>query len=137
MEEKSAVVIPEVFSISDLKDNLRLQYRSLKVQQETSENKLADLRAKTISPSRALLIAKNKFLKGDLKKLNAKKRKYEKAEKKFDSDWEFFSKQKLKLENAKVENYAEKFQQTYYLTKTKIELENRQENLKKWKTKLE
>lgn len=42
---------------------------------------------------------------------------------------EFFSDQKLKLEKAKIENYAEKFQHSYYLTKTKIELEQRQEEL--------
>ena len=137
LEEKSAVVIPEVFSISDLKENLRLQYRSLKVQQEKSENKLADLRAKIISPSRALLIAKNKFLKGDLKKLNAEKRKYEKAEKKLDSDFKFYEEEKFIFDNTNWKNSAEKFQQFYYLTKSKIELEHRQEEIKKWKKNLE
>ena len=137
LEEKSAVVIPEVFSLSNVKENLNQQYRSLKVQQETSENKIAELRMKVIKASRALLIAKNIFLNGKLKKLNAEKRKYEKVVKKFNSDSKFFSEQKIKLEKAKVENYAEKFQQTYYLTKTKIELDQRQEKLKKWQIKLD
>jgi type IV secretory pathway VirB4 component len=34
-------------------------------------------------------------------------------------------------------NSAEKFQQSYYLTKTKIELEHRKEELNNWKNKLE
>ena len=136
MDEKSAVVIPEVFSISDLKDNLRQQYRSLKKQQETAEDRLAEMRQKTISPSRALLIAKNKFLKGDLKKLNVTKRKYEKAAKKLDVDFKFYEEEKFIFDNTKWENPAENFQKSYYLTKTKIELERRQEEIKKWKKNL-
>ena len=137
LEEDSKSMIQATFSLSDIKENLRQQYRYLKIQQEKSEDRLSELRQKVIRPSRAMLIAKNNFLKGDLKKLNAEKRKYEKAVKNFNSDFEFFSEQKLKLENAKVEKYAEKFQQSYYLTKTKIELERRQEKLKKWQTKLD
>lgn len=134
-EEKGAPVIPEIFSMSDIKENLRLQYRSLKMQQETAEDRLAEMRQKVISASRALLIAKNIFLNGELKKLNAEKRKYEKAAKKFESDIEFFSQEKIKFE--KAENYTEKFQHSYFLTKSKIEIELRQKNLANWKNKLD
>ena len=137
LEEDSKEIIQATFSLSDLKENLRQQYRSLKSQQEISENKLSELRKKVIKASRAMKIAKNIFLNGDLKKLNAEKRNYEKAVKNFNSDLQFFSEQKLKLENVKVERYAEKFQQVYYQTKTKIELEQRQEKLKKWQSKLD
>ena len=136
-EEKNKPVVQEVFSISDLKDNLHFQYRSLKTQKETSENQLAGLRIKVISPSRALLIAKNVFLNGNLKKLNAEKRKYEKATKKLESDFDFFQNQKFNFENTEWKNPAEQFQQHYYLVKRKIELEHRQEEIKKWKTSLE
>ena len=137
LEEKSAVEVPEFFSISDLKENLRQQYRALQKQQENSESKLAELRMKVISPSRAMLIAKNIFFNGDLKKLNAEKSKYEKAEKKLDSDFKFYQEQKFILDNTKWENDGEKIQQLYYLTKTKFKLERRQEELKKRKTELE
>ena len=137
MEEKSAVEIPEVFSLSDIKENLRLQYRFFKEQQETLEDRVAELRKKVISPSRALLIAKNIFLNGDLKKLNVEKRKNEKAEKKLDSDFKFYQEQKFIFDNLKCETVGEKIQQMYYLTKTKIELEQRQEKLKTRKTELE
>lgn len=70
-----------------------------------------------------------------MKKLNAEKRKYEKAAKKFESDLKFFSQEKIKIE--KAENYAEKFQHSYFLTKSKIEIEMRQKNLANWKNKLE
>lgn len=136
LKKDSKPIIQSTFSLSDIKDNLRQQYCSLKSQQETSENKLAELRHKVISPSRALLIAKNIFLNGDLKKLNAEKRKYEKATRKFNSDLEFFNKQKLELENIKVEDYAEKFQHSYFLIKSKIELETREQKLKQWQNKL-
>ena len=136
-EEKSAPVIPEIFSMSDIKENLRLQYRSLKMQQETAEDRLAEMRQKVISASRALLIAKNIFLNGELKKLNAEKRKYEKAAKKLQPDWEFYQRQKFIFDNRKLENPADKFQYSYYLTKTKIEVEHRKEKLHNWKNKLD
>ena len=136
LEEDRKPIIQTTFSLSDINDNLLLQYRSLKSQQETSENTLAELRQKVISASRALLIAQNIFLNGNLKKLNAEKRKYEKAAKKFDSDFNFYQEQKIIFDNTRWENSAEKFQQFYYLTKTKIELENRQEELNNWKNKL-
>jgi hypothetical protein len=137
LEEKNKPVIQEVFSLSDIKDNLRLLYHSLKKQQETTENKLAELRLKVISPSRALLIAKNVFLNGNFKKLNLEKRKYEKVAKKLDSDLESFQKVKSNFENTEWENPTEKFQHHYYLLKTKIELEHRQKEIKKWKTSLD
>ena len=127
-EEKSAPVIPEIFSMSDIKENLHLQYRSLKMQQETAEDRLAEMRQKVISASRALLIAKNIFLNGELKKLNAEKRKYEKAAKKLQPDWEFYQRQKFIFDNRKWENPADKFHYSYYLTKNKIEVEHRKKN---------
>lgn len=127
----------QVFSLSDLKENLRLQYSTLKEQQEISENKLAELRMKVISPSRAMLIAKNIFLNGDLKKLNAEKSKYEKVTKKLDSDFKFYKEQKFIFDNRNWKKAAEKFQQAYYLTKTKIEVEHRKEKLHNWKNKLD
>ena len=137
LEEKSAPIIQDTFSLSDIKDNLYLQYRALKSQQETSENKLAELRMKLILPRRALLIAKNIFLNGNLKKLNAEKRKYEKASKKFDSALNSYTDQKFIFDNTNWKNQADKFQQAYYLMKAKITLERRQEELKKWKNKLD
>lgn len=136
LEDDTKPILQATFSLSDIKDNLRLQYRSLKSQQETSENTLAELRQKVISASRALLIAQNIFLNGNLKKFNAEKLQYEKAAKKFDSDFNFYQEQKNIFDNTKWENSAEKFQQSYYLTKTKIELENRKEELNNWKNKL-
>ena len=129
--------IQDTFSLTDLKENLRQQYRALQSQQETSEDRLAELRQKVLSPSSALLIAKNIFLNGNLKKLNAEKRKYEKAAKKLQTDLEFYDKQKFIFDNKKWDNPADKFQHHYYLTKTKIELEHRKEDLDKWKTKLD
>ena len=124
LEEKSEPTTQDTFSLSDIKGNLRLQYRGLKLQQETSEDRLAEMRQKVISASRALLIAKNIFLNGNLKKLKAEKLKYEKAAKKFDSDFNFYQKQKFIFDNTDWENLADKFQQAYYQTKTKIELEH-------------
>ena len=98
---------------------------------------LADLRMKVISPSRALVIAKNNFLKGDLKKLNAEKRKYEKAAKKFDSDFNSYEEEKFIFDNTNWEKQAEKIQQSYYLAKTKIKLGQQQEEIKKWKKNLD
>ena len=132
LEENTKPEVQEIFSLSDLKENLRLQYRSLKSQQETSESKLSDLRLKVISPSRALLIAKNIFLNGNLKKLNSEKLKYEKAAKKFNSDFNFYQEQKFIFDNTNWKKTAEKFQHHYYLTKTKIELEHRHEVLTKF-----
>ena len=137
LEEDAKPIIQDTFSLTDLKENLRHQYRALKSQQETSEDRLAELRQKVISPSRALLIAKNIFLNGNLKRLNSEKLKYEKAAKNFDLDFNFYQEQKFMFDNTKWGNRAEKFQQSYYLTKTKIELEHRKEDLNNWKTKLD
>ena len=135
-EEKSEKEVQEVFSLSELKDNLRHQYSSLKKEKETTENKVWEMGKKVIRPSRALFIAKNVFLKGELKKLKMEKRKCEKAAKKLELDFESFQKENLNFENT-GQNAAEKFQQKYYFVKRKIELENREEENKKWKNSLD
>lgn len=53
------------------------------------------------------------------------------------SDFYFYQDQKFIFDNTNCKNPAEKFQQSYYLMKTKIELEQRQKNLNDWKTKLD
>lgn len=135
-EEKSEKEVQEVFSLSELKDNLRYQYSSLKKAKETTESKIFEIGKKVIRPSRALFIAKNVFLKGELKKLKMEKRKCEKAVKKLELDLESFQKENFNFENT-GENLAEKFQQHYCLVKRKIELESRQEENKKWKNSLD
>lgn len=137
LAENAKPLMQDIFSIADLTDNLRLQHRSLKSQQETSESALEKLRKKVIRPSRALLIAKNIFLKGSFKKLNAEKSKYNKAIKKFDSDFNFYKEQKILFDNTHWENQADKIQQFYLLMKTNFTLKRRQEELKQWNTKLE
>ena len=135
-ELKSEKEVQEVFSLSELKDNLRHQYSSLKKAKETTENKIWEVEKKVIRPSRALFIAKNVFIKGELKKLKMEKRKCEKAAKKLELDFESFQKEKFNFEKM-GQNSAEKFQQHYYLVKRKIELENREEEIKKWKNSLD
>ena len=53
------------------------------------------------------------------------KRKEEKAAKKLESDFTYYQKQKFNFDNMECRNSAEKFQQHYYLLKTKIALEHR------------
>lgn len=130
-------IIPDSFSLADVKAKLRLQYRSLKAQLHLSEEKLIELRKKVITPSRALLIAKNSFLNGNLKKLNAEKCKFEKANKKLQADLESFHHQTFSFNNTTWQNPAEKFQRQYYLTKSKFDLDRRIQNLNHWKESLD
>ena len=73
----------EIFKTKEVYDLVRRQYFALKKEYEKTLDIKFDLHQKIISQPRALAMAKNLFLHGDLKSLRVSLRKFSKDEKRF------------------------------------------------------
>lgn len=82
-------------------------------------------RKKIISPLRAVSMAKNIFVKGDLKKLRASFHQLQKDNEKLTKNIEEYNKREEKFKSTKwtTANQGDFLQEKYLLTKEKMELE--------------
>ena len=133
-EEK---VPQEIFTLSEVRENLRLQCRELKVAYEKSVDERNMLMWKVISPKRAKTMAQNIFAKGGFKKLHEEERQYEKAAKIFERAKSEYHQNKLGFQNTVWKNSGEKIQAHYYLVREKVELESKSEKLAETKKSLD
>lgn len=132
-KEKSQII----FSFSEVRENLRQQCNFLKNEYEKSLDKKTEFMWKVISPARAISMAENIFVHGDLKKLREENRKYEKAVADFEKKISKYQQREIDFKNAKWENFAEQIQEQYYLTKEKIILETTRQKLQNTKKLLD
>jgi len=138
LEVRETPKIPQMtFNISEVRDNLREQYYSLKRQYETAEDTRNHLMFKRISPSTALCRAKNIFVHGNFDKLHFQQENYEKALAEFKRDQEEHQKQEQFLKGQKWTNNGEKLRVQYYLTKEKFHLEETARKLEETKIQLD
>ena len=140
LSDKDYYKTREVYNI------IRHQYLKLKKEYEKVLDLKYTYRQKIISPLRAVAMAKNIFVKGDLKKLRLSLRQYKKDAEKFSRRMDSFYQQEKIFQNTKwiADNQADFIQKKYSLAKEKVKLEierNRLDDLKfsleKQKSKLE
>ena len=133
ISEKDYYKTREVYNI------LRQQYFALKKEYEKNLDLKYAYRQKIISPLRAMEMAKNIFVKGDLKKLRASLRQYKKDAEKLAKNLEAFHQHEEKLQSTKItpENQAELWQEKYLLIKEKTLLDAEKTRLDNLKLSLE
>ena len=104
---------------------LRHQYFALKKEYEKNLELKYSYKHKIISPLRAVAMAKNIFVKGDLKKLRASLHKLHKDSEKLSKNLEEFHKREEKFKSTEwtTDNQDTFLQEKYLLTKEKIKLE--------------
>ena len=129
----------EYYKTREVYNILRQQYFSLKKEHEKQLDLKYSYKQKIISPLRAVAMAKNIFVKGDLKKLRASFRQLHKDSEKFVKNLDSFNQREEKLKNAKctTSNQADFLQEKYLLAKEKMELESERGRLDQLKLSLE
>ena len=126
-----------IFTAREVRDHLFEQYRSLKKQRQEAIDICNSLMLKRIFPSEAMNIAKNFFVHDRFKKLHIEREQYEKALANYEREKLEIRERELLFQNRKWTNQAERFQAQYYLTKTKINLEETGRRLSHIKIRLD
>lgn len=127
----------EMFTASEIRDNLLRQYRFLKKQYEKAVDSRNALMLSQVSPINALNRAKNIFVHGGFDKLHAKLEEYEKTVEQFKHDSSQYLHWQQTFNDKKWTSDGDKLQEQYYLTKTKIHLEMTGRKLAKTKNQLD
>ena len=127
----------EMFTASEIRDNLLRQYRFLKKQYEKAVDSRNALMLSQVSPINALNRAKNIFVHGGFDKLHAKLEEYEKTVEQFKHDSSQYLLWQQTFNDKKWTSDGDKLQEQYYLTKTKIHLEMTGRKLAKTKNQLD
>jgi hypothetical protein len=129
----------EYYKTREIYNILRRQYFELKKEYEKQLEVRYSYQKKVISTSRAMEMAKNIFVKGDLKKLRASLRQYKKDAEKLAKNLEVFHQHEEKLQSTKIaaENQAALWQEKYFLTREKMSLEIEKTRLEDLKISLE
>ena len=126
-----------VFTAREVRDNLLLQYRSLKKQRQEAIDTCYSLMLKRIFPSEAMNLAKNFFVHDGFKKLQIEQEEYEKALAKYERDFAENCKREIFFNSTNWTNHGVKLQEQYYITKEKINLEETGRRLSHSKIRLE
>ena len=134
------------FKTREVYEIIRHQYFGLKKEYEKTLDLKFDLQRRVISNSRAIAMAQNIFVHGDLKKFRASLKQYKKDAEKFAKNLAAYNQQEKMFKSKKwtTENQATFLQEKYVLTKQKAlldlektRLENVKVNLDKQKTEFE
>ena len=126
-----------MFTVSEIRENLLQQYRSLKKQYEKAVDNRNSLMISLVSPLNALSRAKNIFVYGGFDKFHAQQEEYEKTMKQFEHDNSHFLLWQQSFNDKKRTSAGDKLREQYYLTKTKIHLEMTGRKLAETKNQLE
>ena len=125
------------FTAKEIRDSLFQQYRSLQRQYEQATEHSYRLMFQVIGPSHALVVAKNIFVHGDLKKLHAEQEAYKKALTQYERDGAENRNREIFFNNTDWSNLGVKLQEQYYITKEKIRLETTRKKLTQTKSRLD
>ena len=125
------------FTLSEVRDNIRNQYRSLKKQYADAVDTKNLLMLKKVSPLTALSSAKNIFVHGSFDKLHALQKSYEETLEKFERDNSEYLHWKQNFNDKTWTSDGDKLREQYYLTKKKIYLENTERKLSATKIQLD
>ena len=129
----------DYYKTREIYNILRYQYFSLKKEYEKNLDLKYIYRHKIISPLRAVSIAKNIFVKGNLKKFRLSLRQYKKDAEKFSQHIDSFNQREKFFQHTKwtTDNQADFLQEKYSLAKEKVKLEIERKHLDDFKFALE
>ena len=125
------------FTLSEIRDSIRNQYRSLKKQYEDAVDTKNCLMLKQVSPLNALLRAKNIFVHGGFDKLHSWQKSYREKLAQFERDSSDFLLWQQSFNDKKWTSAGDKLREQYYLIKKKIHLEETERNLSETKIQLD
>ena len=125
------------FTLSEIRDSIRNQYRSLKKQYEDAVDTKNCLMLKQVSPLNALHTAKNIFVHGGFEKLHSRQKSYRENLAQFERDSSDFLHWQQNFNDKKGISCGDRPRELYYLTKKKIHLEETERNLSETKIQLD
>ena len=125
------------FTLSEIRDNIRNQYLSLKKQYEDAVDTKNVLMLKQVSPLNALLRAKNIFVHGGFDKLQSLQESYRETLEQFERDKSDYLHWQQFFNNQNWSSCGDRLREQYYLTKKKIHLENTARKLSATKIRLD
>ena len=125
------------FILSEIRDSIRNQYRSLKKKYEDAVDTKNCLMLKQISPLNALLRAKNIFVHGGFDKLHSLQKSYRETLAQFECDSSDFLHWQQSFNDKKWISCGDRLREQYYLTKKKIHLEATRQKLSDTKIQLD
>ena len=125
------------FTLSEIRDNIQNQYRSLKKQYEDAVDTKNFLLLKQVSPLNALCRAKNIFVHGDFDKLQSLQESYRETLAQFERDKSEFLHREQSFYDKNWISCGDRLRELYYLTKKKIHLENTERKLSATKIQLD
>lgn len=126
-----------IFTLSEVKNHIRDQYRFLKKQYEDAVDSKNVLMLKQVSPIIALLRAKNIFVHGGFDKLHAQQKSYEETLEQFEHDKSHYLLWEQSFYGQKWTSDGDRLREQYYLTKKKIYLEETERKLSATKIRLD
>ena len=125
------------FTLSEIRNRLREQYRYLKKQYEDAVDFKNFLMLKQVSPLTALRRAKNIFVHGGFDKLHSQQKSYEETLEQFERDKSHFLLWQLTFNSQKWASYGDRLRELYYLTKKKFYLAETERKLAETKIRLD
>lgn len=125
------------FTLSEIRDNLRNQYLSLKKQYADAVDTKNLLMLKQVSPLTALSRAKNIFVHGGFDKLHSLQESYREILAQFEHDKSEYLHWEQNFNDKKWISCGDRLRELYYLTKKKIHLENTERKLSATKIQLD
>ena len=125
------------FTLSEIRDNIRNQYHSLKKQYEDAVDTKNVLMLKQVSPLNALLRAKNIFVHGGFDKLQFLQESYRETLAQFERDKSDYLHWQQTFNDKNWISSGDRLREQYYLTKKKIHLENTARKLSETKIRLD
>lgn len=125
------------FTLSEIRDNIRNQYLSLKKQYEDAVDTKNFLMLKQVSPLNALLRAKNIFVHGGFDKLQSLQASYKETLAQFERDKSEYLHWEQSFNDKNWISGGDRLREQYYLTKKKIHLENIERNLSATKIRMD
>ena len=125
------------FTLPEVRESLRKQYRSLKKQYDDAVDSKNRLMIQQVSPMNALNLAKNIFVHGAFDKLHAQQKSYEETREKFTLDISQYLNWERNFNNRQFSSNGDRLREFYYLTKKKIHLEQTERNLSETKIHLD
>ena len=134
---KSCETFKVIFTLSEIRDSIRNQYRSLKKQYEDAVDTKNRLMLKQVSPLNALLTAKNIFVHGGFDKLHSLQKSYKETLAQFESDKSKYLHWEQTFNDKKFISCGDRLRELYYLTKKKIHLEETERKLTETKIQLD
>ena len=125
------------FTAKEVRDSLKLQFRSLQRQYEEAKSKYYALMFKRVNSAEALSRAKNIFVHGEFKKLSIEQKVYEKELARYEQEKSENQKRTMDFNSQQCSSCGEKLQAQYYLTKSQIQLEETKRKLAQTKIRME